>query len=264
MSVMHSHAATVDRVYPLQGGIAMAPDKSTYSPGIDEGTPVALTCNAYLIQRAGEWIMWDTGIEDDLYFRLAGKIVAHGIRGLVSRPLATQLNELGLKPADIRTVILSHGHFDHTGNCNMFSEAKFYLQDEEHQVMFGRDYKKYGYVPKLYSALKKGNVELLSGDVDLFADGSMRIFSTPGHTPGHCSLLLNLRNSGMIVLSADVAHDRYNFDNRLVPTINSDHAQSRESMEKIDEICRTYDAQLWLNHDIMQQATIKHAPSWFD
>jgi len=261
---MHSHAATVDRLYPLQGGIAMAPDKSMYSPGIDKGMPMALSCNAYLIQRAGEWIMWDTGIEDDLYFRLAGKVVAHGIRGLVSRPLATQLNELGLNPSDIGTVILSHGHFDHTGNCNMFPNAKFYLQEVEHQVMFGPDYDNYGYVPNLYSALKKDNVDLLSGDMDLFADGSMRIFSTPGHTPGHCSLLLNLRNSGMIMLSADVAHDRYNFDNRVVPTINSDEAQSRDSMDKLDMICRAHKAQLWLNDDIRQQATIQHAPTWFD
>jgi N-acyl homoserine lactone hydrolase len=193
---MHSQAATVDRLYTLQGGIAMAPDKSMYSPGIDKGMPMALSCNAYL--------------------------------------------------------------------CNMFSNAKFYLQEAEHQVMFGRDYNKYGYVPTLYSALKKDNVDLLSGDTDLFADGSMRIYSTPGHTPGHCSLLLNLRNSGMIMLSADVAHDRYNFDNRVVPTINSDEAQSRNSMDKIDMICRAHNAQLWLNHDLRQQATIQHAPTWFD
>ena len=257
-------AGTIDRLYPLNGGVAMAPDRSMYSPGIDEGVPVALSCNAYLIQRAGAWILWDTGIEDDLYFEAGGKVVAHNIRGIVSRPLATQLHELGLGPRDIGTVILSHGHFDHAGNCNMFPHATFYLQQVEHQAMTGSDYKKYGYVPKLYDAVKNGRVELLAGDTDLFADGSMRIFSTPGHTPGHCSLLVNLAASGRIMLSADVAHSRYNLDNRLVPKINSDEAQSRESMDKLDALCKEHNAQLWLNHDMRQQATIPHAPTWFD
>jgi len=264
MSTTQGAAATIKRLYPLDGGLAMAPDKSMYTPGVGEGVPVALSCNAYLIQRAGDWILWDTGIEDDLYFELGGKVVAHNIRGIVSRPIATQLHELGLKPSDIGTVILSHGHFDHTGNCNLFQHATFYMQQVEHAAMFGSDYKKYGYVPKLYSVLKNGKVELLAGDADLFADGSMRIFSTPGHTPGHCSLLVNLRNSGMIMLSADVAHFRYNMDNRLVPKINSDEAESKRSMDKLDAICKQHNAQLWLNHDIRQQATIQHAPAWFD
>jgi len=96
--------------------------------------------------------------------------------------------------------------------------------------MFVPDYKKYGYIPALYEAVKNGKVELLKGDTDLFEDGSMRIFSTPGHTPGHCSPLVNLSNFGMIMLSADVAHNRYNFDNRLVPKLNSNVEQSLQSM----------------------------------
>lgn len=256
--------ASVERLYALDGGLATAPDKSVYSPGHEEGEPVALSCNCYLIRRAGEWILWDTGIEDALFRRSGGKVIAHGIRGIVSRPLVQQLHELGIGPGDIGTVILSHGHFDHIGNCALFPHATFYLQEVEHRAMTGRDYRQYGYVPRLYAVLKDARIVLLPGDTDLFGDGSLRVFFTPGHTPGHCSLLVDLANTGPLLLAADVAHSAFNLDHRLVPTLNSDALQSRASMDRLEDVVRRYGATLWLNHDIEQNATIPHAPAFFD
>ncbi len=264
MAIKPAEAATVDRLYALDGGLAFAPDRSEYSPGIDRGVPVALCCNCYLIQRAGEWLMWDTGLADDLYYRSGGKVVAHNIRGVVSRPVSTQLKLLGLRPEDIGTVIISHAHFDHVGNCNMFPHATFYVQQLEHLHMFGKDYKAYGFVPSLYDAVKNGKVELLDGDTDLFSDGSVRVFWTPGHTPGHSSLLVNLEHSGPTLLAADVAHYRLNLEKRLVPKMNSSEEETRRSMDKVEALCREYGATLWLNHDIEQNATITHAPTWYD
>ncbi len=257
-------AATVDRLYALDGGLAIIPDRSEYSPGVDVGVPVALSCNCYLIRRGIEWLLWDTGLQDDLFFQSGGKVIAHNIRGIVSRTLSGQLKKLGLEPKDIGKVILSHAHFDHVGNCNMFPHATFYLQQLEHIHMFGKDYKSYGFVPSLYEAVRTGKVELLDGDTDLFGDRSLRVFWTPGHTPGHSSLLVNLRNSGPIMLSADVAHYRLNLEKRLVPKMNSSEEESQASMNKLEALCRDYCAKLWLNHDIEENVVIPHAPAWFD
>ena len=142
MSDTNRSRATIERVYVLDGGDAVAPDRSEYSPGIDKGKPVALSCNAYLIRRAGEWILWDTGLDDGLMNEPGGKVVAHNIRGIVTRPIAGQLDEIGVKPADVKTVILSHAHFDHVGNCKLFPHATWYVQKAEHEAMFSRDYKK--------------------------------------------------------------------------------------------------------------------------
>src|SRR6201996_1969170 len=210
----------VDRIYPLDGGLAFAPNKAMYSPGHFEGEPVALSCNAFLIQRGGEWLMWDTGISETLFAELGGEVIAHGIRGVVARPLTHQLAEIGLKPDDISRVILSHAHFDHAGNCNLFSKSKFVIQKAEVDAMFGPDFAHFGYIPKLYESLRTAEVQRVEGDLDLYGDQSIRLLSTPGHTPGHMSLLLRLRETGPIILAADVAHYAFNLENRIVPSMN--------------------------------------------
>lgn len=120
------HAGLADaghRIYPLDGGLAFAPNKAMYSPGHFEGETVALSCNAFLIQRGDEWLLWDTGISQDIFHELGGEVIAHGIRGIVARPLTHQLAELGLVPEDVSKVILSHAHFDHIGNSGLFSKS---------------------------------------------------------------------------------------------------------------------------------------------
>src|SRR5437867_4290050 len=60
----------------------------------------------------------------------------------------------------------------------------------------------------------------LAGDRDLFGDGSVTILSTPGHTPGHQSLLVRLPKTGYVVLSGDAVHFRDNWDHKRVPAMN--------------------------------------------
>ncbi len=78
--------------------------------------------------------------------------------------------------------------------------------------MFDPDYEQYGYSPSLYEDLKQAKVELMDGDRDIFGDGSVKVISTPEHTPSHCSLLLRLAKTGPVLLSGDVAHFRFNDD----------------------------------------------------
>lgn len=261
---MPQHAGTIDRLYILNGGLAVTPDRAMYTPGRWQGERVELSCHAYLIQRRGQWILWDTGIDDRVAADLGGRIIAHDIRGIVIRSLARQLGDIGLTPADVSTVILSHGHFDHVGNARLFGHATWYMHRDEHAAMFGRDPARHGYSPELYDVLKAADVRLADGDLELFGDDSIRLLATPGHTPGHCSLLVRLARTGTVVLSADIAHDRYNLAHRCVPPMNSDAEATIASMARVEALVADENARLWINHDIVESAAMPHAPAWFD
>jgi len=106
--------------------------------------------------------------------------------------------------------------------------------------------------------------QLIDGDKDLFGDGSLIILSTPGHTPGHQSLLVHLAKTGNVVLSGDVVHFQSNWDARRVPGFNSDKAASAASMDKIARILDEKHAQLWINHDKPSSDERRHAPGFYD
>jgi glyoxylase-like metal-dependent hydrolase (beta-lactamase superfamily II) len=107
-------------------------------------------------------------------------------------------------------------------------------------------------------------VTKLEGDRDVFGDGGVIILSTPGHTPGHQSLLVKLPKTGAVVLSGDAAHFRDNWDNRRVPSINFNKEQTLASMQKIADTLAKEHAQLWINHDKAQRDGLKMSPEFYD
>lgn len=256
--------SSVERLYVLNGGIAVQPDRSVYSPGIGTGEQVILSCHAYLIRHARGWLLFDTGIDDGLWDVPGGRVIAHGIRGIVTRRIRDQLGDVGIGAEEVDRVILSHAHFDHVGNARLFERATWHVQRAEYAAMFGDSPGAYGFDPDLYAGLREARIELGEGDVDVLGDGSVRILATPGHTPGHCSLLVRTPRAGSILLSADVAHYRSNLEQRRVPAFNSDPEASLRSMERIEAIAREHGATIWLNHDIIESASIPKAPGFIE
>jgi len=257
LSVGASHAQGVEKLYILNCGEGVAGDISRWSPGVNEGKSMDFVDNCYLIKHGQDWFLWDTGIPDAVAAMPNGLAPADPKAVTWKRPktLAAQLEQIGVKPSDIKAMAVSHTHPDHIGNVEMFPTAMLYVQKAEYDWP-GADSK-----PRFKP---EHPVTLLEGDRDVFGDGSVTILSTPGHTPGHQSLLVKLPKTGEILLSGDAAHFKDNWDNRRVPSANFNKDQTLASMQKIADALSKDKAQLWINHDKAQRDTLKMAPEFYD
>jgi N-acyl homoserine lactone hydrolase len=106
-------------------------------------------------------------------------------------------------------------------------------------------------------------VTKLEGDHDVFGDGSVMIIATPGHTPGHQSLLVKLPQTGAVLLSGDAVHFKDNWENRRVPENNDNKDKSAASMQRMADVMAKEKAQLWINHDKAQRDGQKLSPAFY-
>ncbi|MHC2279453.1 N-acyl homoserine lactone hydrolase [Bradyrhizobium diazoefficiens] len=261
---LFSHAAMaqsekpgVERLYVLNCGEGTAGDISRWTPGLNEGKSMNFVDSCYLVKHAKGWFLWDTGIADSVAAMPNGLVPADPKAVTWRRPktLAAQLEQLGVKPDDVKAMAVSHTHPDHSGNVELFPQAVLYVQKAEY------DWPGANNEPRFKPSHP---VEQLAGDKDVFGDGSVTILSTPGHTPGHQSLLVKLPKTGAVILSGDAVHFRDNWDNRRVPSMNVNKDQSAASMQKIADTLSREKAQLWINHDKAQRDSQKMAPEFYD
>jgi N-acyl homoserine lactone hydrolase len=244
---------TVDRLYIMDCGHNAATDQSRWSPGVNVGKPIELSDNCYLMKHGTQWLLWDTGYPD----AVAEKPLTTQI-GTATRPkkLADQLAEIGVKPGDVTYVAVSHTHGDHIGNVDLFPASTLLIQKAELDFAFAE-----GKQPPFK---KDRPAKPLAGDLDVFGDGSIIILSTPGHTPGHQSLLVNLPKTGSVVLTGDLAHFKDNWDNDRVPSMNTNADQTHASRAKVAKVLADKKAQLWINHDKPTSLGQKHSPQFYD
>ncbi|PPQ17899.1 MBL fold metallo-hydrolase [Bradyrhizobium sp. AC87j1] len=256
-ALAQSEKAGVEKLYVLNCGEGTAGDISRWTPGLNEGKTMDFVDTCYLVKHAKGWFLWDTGIADSVASMPNGLVPADPKAVTWRRPktLAAQLEQLGMKPDDVKAMAVSHTHPDHTGNVELFPQATLYVQKAEY------DWPGANNEPRFKPSHP---VELLNGDKDVFGDGSVTILSTPGHTPGHQSLLVKLPKTGAVVLSGDAVHFRDNWDNRRVPSMNVNKDQSAASMQKIADTLAKEKAQLWINHDKAQRDSQKMAPEFYD
>jgi N-acyl homoserine lactone hydrolase len=247
---------SVERLYILNCGEGVAGDISRWSPGVNVGKSMDFVDSCYLIKHAQGWLLWDTGVADAIAAMPEGQRPADPRMTHWRRPktLAAQLDQLGLKPADIKYVAISHTHPDHIGNVTMFPQSMLLVQKAEYEWPS----------PVGPRFRPEHPVTKLEGDHDVFGDGSVVIISTPGHTPGHQSLLVKLPKTGTVLLSGDAVHFKDNWENRRVPENNDNKDKTATSMQRMADVMAKEKAQLWINHDKAQRDGQKMSPEFYE
>lgn len=208
-------------------------------PGLYAKGPREVSDGCYLIRHGDQILLWDTsfpsklaGGEEDM-----GPLVAR-----LTKSVAQQLSELGLKPEDVDIVGISHMHSDHTGQAAEYPAAQLLIGKGDFEQTKGKD-------DPFGPWRKEGaKVNATTADVDVFGDGSVVALHLPGHTPDHLALMVKLA-SGPVLLSGDLYHSREAREKRGVPPFNTSREQTLQSMDKFENLAKDSGAKVIIQHE---------------
>jgi N-acyl homoserine lactone hydrolase len=211
-------------------------------------------------------LLWESGSVPDAKMPANGSPYKEGVIPVITVPksLASQLVAIGYSYRDITYFAMSHLHSDHSGNANSLAHAKWIVQKADRDMMFsGKEQRVMD--ATLFSELKNADTILLNNeDYDVFGDGSVRIISAPGHTPGHQVLLVNLPKTGPVLLGGDLYHLPEEIATGRTPTFEFDPATSAVSRAKIQALVKKTGAKLWIGHDKATHATLNFSPKFYE
>lgn len=202
-----------------------------------DGKKVPFVYSCYLIQHGREYMLWDSG---------------HSMSAGAPAPkvsLVDQLAQRGIKPEQIRFLGISHYHNDHIGQASSFPQATLLIGKGDWDVVSSP--KPVGTNPAFLAPWLTGGAKLetVPLDKDVFGDGRVIMLTTPGHTPGHHSLLVKLAATGPVLITGDLAHFHENYESNGVPSFNTSRAETLASLDRFKKIAGGLKATVVLQHD---------------
>ena len=219
--------------------------------GLYSGQKKTLVASCYLVRSGDRYLLWDTGLDGALAGRGTDKD-----GGQLKETIVAQLARIGVSPAAITYVGLSHYHYDHTGQVADFPNATLLPGSGDWEVI------------KVWKPAEArfrhwltggGKVEPVKGDKDVFGDGRVTILTMPGHTEGHQALLVRLA-SGPVLISGDQYHFTENREVRGVPSFNVDRANTLASHDRFEKLAANLKAKVIIQHEAADIAKLPAFP----
>ena len=173
---------------------------------------------------------------------------------------AAQLRRFGLATESVRYVVQTHLHIDHTGALGHFPDATVVVHPRELQAAREADSPiASGYVREDYDRPGLG-WQRAEDELDLFGDGTIRLIETPGHSAGHMSLLLQLDQTGPMLLTADAADNRAQWEGRARPRALFSREDATRSLDLLRRVAHRTDPLIVFGHDPENWSQLKRAP----
>jgi len=245
----------VKGLYALQNGF-MGIERSALFYGERSGERVSIPVTCYLVRTGDVTVLFDTGLSPRAVPGLArvDPLARFGDDDL----LVHRLDSLGLEPKDIDLVVLSHLHFDHAGGAALFTASELVVQQDEYS---------YAHYPASFFAsfyyrknfdLPGYRWRLLDGDAELVP--GVTVLRTDGHTPGHQSLLVELPETGPVILAGDCCYWTRSIEQEIPPGVVWDPTRAMHSIKRLKTTARLTGGRIFPSHDPAFWATAIKAP----
>jgi N-acyl homoserine lactone hydrolase len=258
------------KLYLFEAGILKS-EKHYFTLGRGVGKSFDVPVPFLLIDHPKGKVLFDTGnafeVIEDKETHWGGILAAYDPVMTKEQWCVNAIRQVGVDAADIKYVILSHLHLDHAGCVGLFPNAKYIVQRDELHFAFAPDYyMKAAYIRKDFD--KDVPWVIMEGwrddRLDLFLDGSVFIYFTPGHTPGHQSILVNLPHSGPMFFAADSCYTLENINEDVLPGLMWNAGETVRSVQRMKNLRELYGATIVTGHDPEAWKQFKQAPGYYD
>jgi N-acyl homoserine lactone hydrolase len=183
--------------------------------------------------------------------RILVDVAHHGRRQL----LVDKLAERGLTPDDIDYVFLTHAHWDHSLNADLFPKAKFLIHRDERQYIKNPAEHDWA-TPKYISALLESQLLREVNDDEEIDDG-MRILGVPGHSIGSMALIVDTPE-GKVAVCGDALPNSWSVTSGMPRLVMFNAEKARESVAKLLDTAKFF----YPGHDrpfeVMDGGKVRH------
>ncbi len=254
----------VRRMYLFSGGVLNA-DRSILLAGMDIGQKIKSPVTSVLLLHDQGPILVDTGLNPDGLTNPEG---AWGPRAKLIKPELTEsddirnrLKEVGLRVEDVKMVVLTHLHWDHTGGLRFFTHCPIVVQKEEYRFAFQPD----SFVAAQYMSNHIHfplQFRLLEGDQILVP--GISVIKTQGHTPGHQSILIRLASGAYYLFAGDTISLEDNLKYKIPGSNTWSAQQSTDSICRLEHLSQLLPAEIIPSHDMRKWSSLKKPPEFYD
>ncbi len=243
------------KLYILSSGSQIIAKRKLFAEA-EESEKIEIPIPYYLVDAGEEKILIDSGISDE--GSSSGLSTVKDVRNPVDA-----LKEIGISKEEIAAIVHTHLHFDHAANTKLFPNAKVIVQLAELRAAYFPDKEiKHGYVER---DIKHPDIqwEPIVGFKSML-ERRLLIIPTPGHTPGHQSVLIRLKDHKCVIITGDAAPLKENIDKTVPPGVASNNYEAFCALRSLKELAVFHRAEFWYGHDPDFYAHVKMAPDFYE
>src|SRR5215470_1304441 len=242
-------------LYALQNGF-MGFEKSGLFFGERSAEKIQIPVSCYLVRTGDTTVLFDTGLSP----RAVPGLLRNDPLAKFSEAdlLVRRLDGIGLEPGDVDVVVLSHLHYDHAGGAFLFPASEIAVQQDEYSYAHYPSGFLATYYYKKNFDLPGQRWRLLDGDAEIVP--GVTVLRSDGHTPGHQSLLVELPESGPVILAGDCCYWQESIDKETPPGVVWDPTRAMHSIKRLKTIARLMHGRVFPSHDPVFWASAIQAP----